>query len=199
MRRALPLAGDPAKVGDRPGAASVYDVNSVELISIIKRLNGGFTQAGKSIKTPTGFVSGCTFNPNARNLDAQVNRLERKIAAGAQFAMTQPVFEVRLLEEMVRRTAHIPIPIFAGVWPLLSGRWAEFLHNEVPWHTCSRLCARRDGRPRRRSESRPWNQVGEGDRECRARMFPGGLFDHAISAIRDNRRARRICAGRLKR
>jgi len=132
MRHVLPLTGDPAKVGDHPGAASVYDVTSVELISIIKRLNEGFSQAGKSIKTPTTFVIGCTFNPNARNMDAQINRLERKVAAGAQFAMTQPVFDVDLVAEMARRTAHISIPIFTGVWPLLSGRQAEFLHNEVP-------------------------------------------------------------------
>ena len=132
MRHVLPLTGDPAKVGDHPGAASVYDVNSVELISIIKRMNEGFNQAGKSIKTPTSFVIGCTFNPNARNLDAQVNRLERKVAAGAQFAMTQPIFDVRILEEMLRRTKHVGIPMFTGVWPLMSGRQAEFLHNEVP-------------------------------------------------------------------
>ncbi len=132
MRHVLPLTGDPAKVGDHPGAASVYDVNSFELISIIKRLNEGFSQAGKSIKTPTDFVIGCTFNPNAKNLDVQVNRLERKIAAGAQFAMTQPVFDVRLLEQMVQRTSHLQIPMFTGIWPLASGRQAEFLHNEVP-------------------------------------------------------------------
>ena len=132
MRHVLPLTGDPARVGDHPGAASVYDVNSVELIAIIKRLNEGFTQAGKSIKTATDFVIGCTFNPNARNLEAQVQRLERKVAAGAQYAMTQPVFEVRLIEETKRRTAHLDIPMFMGIWPLLSGRQAEFLHNEVP-------------------------------------------------------------------
>ena len=132
MRHVLPLTGDPARVGDHPGAASVYDVNSVELIAIIKRLNEGFSQAGKSIKTTTDFVIGCTFNPNARNLDAQVQRLERKVAAGAQYAMTQPVFDVRLIEETKRRTAHLNIPMFMGVWPLLSGRQAEFLHNEVP-------------------------------------------------------------------
>ena len=132
MRHVLPLTGDPARVGDHPGAASVYDVNSVELIAIIKRLNEGFTQAGKSIKTATDFVIGCTFNPNARNLDAQVQRLERKVAAGAQYAMTQPVFDVRLIEETKRRTEHLKIPMFMGVWPLLSGRQAEFLHNEVP-------------------------------------------------------------------
>ena len=132
MRHVLPLTGDPARVGDHPGAASVYDVNSVELISIIKRLNEGFSQAGKSIKAATEFVIGCTFNPNARNLDSQVNRLERKVAAGAQYAMTQPVFDVSLIDETKRRTAHLGIPIFMGVWPLLSGRQAEFLHNEVP-------------------------------------------------------------------
>ncbi len=132
MRHVLPLTGDPSRVGDHPGAASVYDVNSVELISIIKRLNEGFSHAGKSIKSATEFVIGCTFNPNARNLDSQVNRLERKIAAGAQYAMTQPVFDVRLVLEMKRRTEHLGIPIFTGIWPLLSGRQAEFLHNEVP-------------------------------------------------------------------
>jgi len=132
MRHVLPLTGDPARVGDHPGAASVYDVNSVELISIIKRLNEGFSHAGKAIKSTTGFVIGCTFNPNARNLDSQVNRLERKVAAGAQYAMTQPVFDLGLIEETKRRTAHLNIPIFMGVWPLLSGRQAEFLHNEVP-------------------------------------------------------------------
>lgn len=132
MRHVLPLTGDPSKVGDHPGAASVYDVNSIQLIGIIKRLNEGFNQAGKSIKSLTSFVIGCTFNPNAKNLDAQINRLERKVAAGAQFAMTQPVFDVRLIEQMHQRTEHLSIPIFTGIWPLLSGRQAEFLHNEVP-------------------------------------------------------------------
>ena len=132
MRHVLPLTGDPSRVGDHPGAASVYDVNSVELIGIIKRLNEGFTHAGKSIKASPQFLIGCTFNPNAKNLDSQVNRLERKVAAGANYVMTQPVFDVRLIEEMKRRTAHLPVPIFTGIWPLLSGRQAEFLHNEVP-------------------------------------------------------------------
>jgi methionine synthase / methylenetetrahydrofolate reductase (NADH) len=132
MRHVLPLTGDPARVGDHPGAASVYDVNSVELISIIKQLNSGFTHAGKALKAATNFVIGCTFNPNARNLDAQVQRLERKVAAGAQFAMTQPVFDVDLVKEMHRRVRHLKVPVFTGVWPLLSAKQAEFLHHEVP-------------------------------------------------------------------
>ena len=132
IRHVLPLTGDPAKVGDHPKARSIYEVDGVRLISLITRLNEGFNAAGKVVKIPSDFVTGCTFNPNAKDLEAQVARLERKIEAGAQFAMTQPVFEVRLLEEMRRRTAHLPIPMLTGVWPLTSGRQAEFLHNEVP-------------------------------------------------------------------
>ena len=132
MRHVLPLTGDPARVGDHPGAASVFDVNSVQLIGIVKRMNEGFNYAGKSLSAATQFVIGCTFNPNSKNLEAQLSRLERKIAAGAQYVMTQPVFDVRVLDEMINRTSGFGIPIFTGVWPLLSGRQAEFLHNEVP-------------------------------------------------------------------
>ena len=132
MRHVLPLTGDPARVGDHPGAASVFDVNSVQLIGIAKRMNEGFNHAGKSISAATQFVVGCTFNPNSKNLDAQFSRLERKIAAGAQYVMTQPVFDVRILDAMTSRTRGLGVPIFTGVWPLLSGRQAEFLHNEVP-------------------------------------------------------------------
>lgn len=132
MRHVLPLTGDPARVGDHPGAASVYDVNSVQLIGIVKRMNEGFNHAGKSIRDATQFVVGCTFNPNSKNLDAQISRLERKLAAGAQYVMTQPVFDLRILDAMTSRTRDFGVPIFTGVWPLLSGRQAEFLHNEVP-------------------------------------------------------------------
>ncbi len=132
IRHVLPLTGDPAKVGDHPGAKSVYDVTSVQLIGIIKRFNEGFNHTGKSVKVQTRFVTGCTFNPNAKFLDAQIARLERKLAAGAQYVMTQPVFDTGLVETVAKRTAHLNVPIFMGVWPLLNGRQAEFLHNEVP-------------------------------------------------------------------
>ncbi len=132
IRHVLPLTGDPAKVGDHPGAKSVYDVTSVQLIGIIKRLNEGFNHSGKSVKAATRFVIGCTFNPNAKFLDAQIARLERKLAAGAQYVMTQPVFDPALVETVAKRTAALGVPIFMGVWPLLNGRQTEFLHNEVP-------------------------------------------------------------------
>jgi homocysteine S-methyltransferase len=132
IRHVLPLTGDPAKVGDHPGAKSVYDMTSIQLIETIRRLNEGFTQSGTDIRRLPGFVTGCTFNPNAKNLDAQVARLERKVAAGAQYVMTQPVFDTALVDETARRTKHLGVPILIGVWPLLNGRQARFLHNEVP-------------------------------------------------------------------
>jgi len=132
MRHVLPLTGDPAKVGDHPGAQSVYDINSVELMKLITRMNEGYNYNGKSIKYPTRFVTGCTFNPNVKNLDAQVARLERKVAAGAQYVMTQPVFDIAQVPAMQARVKHLGVPVFTGVWPLLNGRQAEFLHNEVP-------------------------------------------------------------------
>jgi homocysteine S-methyltransferase len=132
MRHVLALTGDPAKGGDHPDATSVYDVNSVGLLEIIRRLNEGYTQAGTDLQARPDMIAGCTFNPNARNLDTQIQRLERKIKAGARYVMTQPVFETRLVEETARCTAHFGVPVFVGVWPLLNGRQALFLHNEVP-------------------------------------------------------------------
>jgi len=132
IRHVLPLTGDPAKFGDHPGSSSVYDVNSIQLMEIISGLNKGYNFAGKNLKYPTDFVTGCTFNPNAKNFDAQIARLERKIAAGARYVMTQPVFDQGLVGKMHERIGHLKIPILTGVWPLLSGRQTEFLHNEVP-------------------------------------------------------------------
>jgi methionine synthase / methylenetetrahydrofolate reductase(NADPH) len=132
IRHVLPLTGDPAKFGDQPGASSVYDVNSIQLMEIISGLNKGYNFAGKNIKYSTDFVMGCTFNPNAKNLDAQVARLERKVAAGARYVMTQPVFDQALVHQMHARTKHLKVPILTGVWPLLNGRQTEFLHHEVP-------------------------------------------------------------------
>ena len=132
IRHVLALTGDPAKGGDHPGASSVYDVNSIGLLEVIKRLNQGYTQSGTDLQASPDLIAGCTFNPNVRNLDTQIQRLERKVNAGARYVMTQPVFETRLVEETARRTAHFGIPVFVGVWPLLNGRQARFLHNEVP-------------------------------------------------------------------
>ncbi len=128
----LALTGDPSKVGDTPGATSVYDLNSISLIEGIRAMNSGRSFGGRDLKRATRFVAGCTFNPNVRNLDVQVRRLERKVAAGATFVMTQPIFDPALARATRDATARFGIPVLVGVMPLLNERNTEFMHNEVP-------------------------------------------------------------------
>jgi homocysteine S-methyltransferase len=132
FRHVLALTGDPAKVGDHPGATSVYDLNSVGLIKLLAGMNHGVNHVGRSLNGQTKFIIGCAFNPNALNFDSQVKKLESKLAAGAQYVMTQPVFDPELARRTAARLKPLGVPIFLGVMPLLSSRNAEFLHNEVP-------------------------------------------------------------------
>jgi homocysteine S-methyltransferase len=132
FRHVLALTGDPAKVGDHPGATSVYDLNSVGLIKLMAGMNRGVNHVGRPLNGETKFIIGCAFNPNAVNFDSQVKKLESKIAAGAQYVMTQPVFDLELARKTVERLKPLGVPVFLGVMPLLSSRNAEFLHNEVP-------------------------------------------------------------------
>jgi methionine synthase I (cobalamin-dependent)/5,10-methylenetetrahydrofolate reductase len=132
FRHVLAVTGDPAKVGDHPGATSVYDLNSLGLIKLLAGMNRGVNAVGKSLNGQTKFIIGCAFNPNALNFDSQVKKLESKLAAGAQYVMTQPVFDVALARKTAARLQPLGVPVFLGVMPLLSSRNAEFLHNEVP-------------------------------------------------------------------
>jgi homocysteine S-methyltransferase len=132
FRHVLALTGDPAKVGDHPGATSVYDVNSVGLIKLLAGMNRGVNAVGRDLKGKTNFIIGCAFNPNALNFDSQLKKLESKLAAGAQYVMTQPVFDTALARHTAARLKPLGVPVFLGVMPLLSSRNAEFLHNEVP-------------------------------------------------------------------
>lgn len=132
LHHILALTGDPARVGDEPGATSVYDLNSFGLVELIGKFNTGVNNAGMPIGRPTRFTIGVAFNPNGRNLAGQVARLRKKVACGAHFAMTQPVYDVERFEQMVQTTAALAAPLFVGIMPLLSERNTEFLHNEVP-------------------------------------------------------------------
>ncbi len=132
FRHVLALTGDPAKVGDHPGATSVYDLNSVKLIKLIKNMNEGHNAVGGNLRRETKFLIGCAFNPNARNFDSQLKKLESKMANGAQYALTQPVFDPELARKTGKALAELGLPCFTGVMPLLHSRNAEFLHNEVP-------------------------------------------------------------------
>jgi methionine synthase I (cobalamin-dependent)/5,10-methylenetetrahydrofolate reductase len=134
LRNVLVITGDPAKIGNQPGASSVYDMNSIACIKMIAGLNEGVNLAGASIRRATGFNIGCGFNPNFKNLQFEVNKLKRKVEAGARFALTQLVFDAERFAEGVRliRDAGIDIPVYPAIYPLLSRRNAEFIHNELP-------------------------------------------------------------------
>jgi len=132
FRHVLALTGDPAKVGDHPGATSVYDLNSVGLIKLMAGMNRGVNHVGRPLNGRTKFIIGCAFNPNALNFESQLKKLESKLTAGAQYVMTQPVFDLELARRTVARLKPLGVPVFLGVMPLLSSRNAEFLHNEVP-------------------------------------------------------------------
>ncbi|MDP4096828.1 bifunctional homocysteine S-methyltransferase/methylenetetrahydrofolate reductase [Paenibacillus sp. P96] len=128
----LAVTGDPARFGDLPGSSSVYDMTSFEIIRMIKQLNDGIAFSGKPLKQKAKFIVGAAFNPNVKHLNKAVERLEKKIASGADYIMTQPVYDPELIAEIKRQTAHLEVPIFIGIMPLASGRNAEYLHNEVP-------------------------------------------------------------------
>lgn len=128
----LAVTGDPARFGDLPGSSSVYDLTSFEIIRMIKQLNEGIAFSGKPLKQKAKFVVGAAFNPNVKHLTKAVERLEKKIASGADYIMTQPVYDPELIVAVKEATAHLDIPIFIGIMPLASGKNAEYLHNEVP-------------------------------------------------------------------
>ncbi|NBD26430.1 bifunctional homocysteine S-methyltransferase/methylenetetrahydrofolate reductase [Paenibacillus glycinis] len=128
----LAVTGDPARFGDLPDSSSVYDLTSFEMIRMIKQLNEGVAFSGKQLKQRANFITGTAFNPNVKYLDKAVARLERKIESGADYIMTQPVYDKELIARIAEATKHLQVPIFIGVMPLASGRNAEYLHNEVP-------------------------------------------------------------------
>ncbi|WP_274361555.1 bifunctional homocysteine S-methyltransferase/methylenetetrahydrofolate reductase [Paenibacillus thermotolerans] len=133
----LAITGDPARFGDLPGSSSVYDLTSFEIIRMIKQLNDGVSFSGKPLKQKANFSVAAALNPNVRHLHKAVERLEKKIDAGADYVMTQPVYDPELVERLYEATKHIRIPIFIGIMPFTSGRNAEYLHNEVPGITLS--------------------------------------------------------------
>lgn len=132
IRNVLALTGDPTRLGDYGAATDVYDVDAIGLISIIRRMNEGFDTAGNSIGKPARFTIACALNPSAEDLDWELGRFEKKLEAGADFIMTQPLWELDTLWKILDRIGRPEIPIVFGILPLHSSRQAEFLHNEVP-------------------------------------------------------------------
>ncbi|WP_059103531.1 bifunctional homocysteine S-methyltransferase/methylenetetrahydrofolate reductase [Shouchella shacheensis] len=128
----LAITGDPSKIGDFPGATSVYDLSSLRLMPMIKQMNEGISFSGKSLGRKTEFSVGAALNPNVKHLDKAVKRMEKKIEAGADYFMTQPIYDESQFEALYEATRHLEAPIYVGIMPLVNSRNAEFLHNEVP-------------------------------------------------------------------
>ncbi len=132
IKNILAVTGDPAQIGDYPEATSVFDTDSVGLVHVLSRMNAGEDLAGNSIGEPPGFLIGASFNPTAEDLGSEVDRLRRKIEAGAHAFWTQPVFEIGALEKALEEIDDLDVCILLGLMPLRSARQAEFLHHEVP-------------------------------------------------------------------
>jgi homocysteine S-methyltransferase len=134
LRNLLLVTGDPPKMGPYPEATAVFDIDAIGLTNLVARLNRGLDPGGGSIGAPTSFVMGVGVNPGAADFEHEMRRFYWKVEAGAEYAITQPVFDVqqlfRFLDHIDREG--IRIPIIAGIWPLVSARNAEFLANEVP-------------------------------------------------------------------
>jgi methionine synthase / methylenetetrahydrofolate reductase(NADPH) len=132
IRNVVVVTGNARMVGDYPDATAVYDVDAIGLTNVITRLNHGLDIGGQGIGTPTGFHVGVRVNPGAESLDSEVRRFEYKVEAGAEFAITRPVFDAATFERLYRRIESCGIPFLAGVWPFASLIDAEFMANEVP-------------------------------------------------------------------
>ncbi len=131
IRNLICITGDPPKMGNYPDATAVFDVDAIGLVNIVHNLNLGLDIGGNPIGVGTGFVLGVGANPGLTDLDEEIRRFEYKVEAGAEYAVTQPVFDISLLETFLGRIEHCRVPVVAGIWPLVSARNAEFMKNEL--------------------------------------------------------------------
>ena len=131
LRNILCLTGDPPKLGNYPDATAVFDVDAIGLVNIVRRLNHGLDIGSNSIGASTNFTIACAANPGVPDIENELRRFHFKVEAGAEYAITQPVFDLRLLEEFLRRIEDCRIPVIAGIWPLTSLRNAEFMRNDL--------------------------------------------------------------------
>ncbi|MBI3577984.1 MAG: bifunctional homocysteine S-methyltransferase/methylenetetrahydrofolate reductase, partial [Ignavibacteriales bacterium] len=135
LRNILCITGDPTSIGDYPHATSVFDVDSSGLIRAVNAMNNGKDLMGNTIEQKTSFFIACAANAMADNMETELVKLEKKITAGAQIIYTQPIYDMRTLEQFLKRIAHWHIPVMLGLLPLRSYKHAEFLHNEIPGMT----------------------------------------------------------------
>jgi methionine synthase I (cobalamin-dependent)/5,10-methylenetetrahydrofolate reductase len=132
LRNMLLITGDPPKMGPYPEATAVFDIDSIGLTNMVSLMNRGLDLGSNPFGEPTKFTIGVGVNPGHLDLDYELRRLDWKVKAGAEYAITQPVFDVAQLERFLERIEHMHLPVVAGIWPLLSYRNAQFMNNEVP-------------------------------------------------------------------
>ncbi|MBM3774178.1 MAG: bifunctional homocysteine S-methyltransferase/methylenetetrahydrofolate reductase [Acidobacteria bacterium] len=131
VRNLICITGDPPRMGAYPDATAVFDVDAIGLVNIVHNLNRGLDIGGNPIGSKTSLLLGVGANPGALNLEEEIRRFEWKVEGGAEYVVTQPVFDLELLEGFLKRTAHARIPVICGIWPLTSFRNAEFMVNEL--------------------------------------------------------------------
>jgi homocysteine S-methyltransferase len=131
LHNILCLTGDPPKLGNYPDATAVFDVDSIGLVNIVHRLNHGLDIGANSIGASTNFTIGVAANPGVPDIENEIRRFAYKVEAGAEYAITQPVFDLKLLEIFLERIKGFRIPVIAGIWPLTSLRNAEFMKNDL--------------------------------------------------------------------
>jgi homocysteine S-methyltransferase len=132
VRNVIAVTGDPPRQGQTSGATTVWDVDSIGLIAMLKRFNQGMDLAGRSIGRRASFHVACAVTPVAEDVERELDRLRQKIEAGADFVMSQPLWSMEQLLEFERRAGTLPVPHVLGILPLESSKHAELLHNEVP-------------------------------------------------------------------
>jgi homocysteine S-methyltransferase len=131
VRNLICITGDPPRTGAYPDATAVFDVDAIGLIRIASHLNSGLDLGGNPMGSQTGLLIGAGANPGAINMDEELRRFEKKVEAGAEYIVTQPVFDMELLEAFLQRTEQYKLPVIAGIWPLTSIRNAEFMVHEL--------------------------------------------------------------------
>ena len=159
LRNILLITGDPPKMGPYPDATAVFDIDAIGLTNLVRNLNHGMDPGGNAIGAPTRYAIGVGVNPAAVDPGHELRRFEFKVEAGAEYAITQPVFDAEQLERFLGTIGHVRIPVVAGVWPLVSVRNAEFLANEVPGVTVPEATIARMRRANDRSKE---HAVAEG-------------------------------------
>jgi homocysteine S-methyltransferase len=172
LRNLLLVTGDPPKMGPYPEATAVFDIDAIGLTNLVNRLNHGMDPGGNSIGKPTSFVIGVGVNPAAVEPEREHKRFAWKVEAGAEYAITQPVFDPDQLEKFLKRVEAFRIPIIAGIWPLVSLRNAEFLANEVPGVSVPDEVIRRMGAAQAKGKEAALAEGVQIAREMLARVRP---------------------------